>query len=68
MEKMKPSKKCAYFEFCYIAEATDCFGYRTDCALYMVTNDEKVSEVHFHRAMNNLIDKTKLKHAEMNKK
>lgn len=68
MDKIKQSKKCSYFDFCYIAEAADCFGYRTDCALFMITNDENVSEAHFHKAMNQLIDKTKLKHLENKKK
>ena len=64
MEDSKISKKCAYFEFCYIAEAQDCFGYKKDCPLYMVTNDENVRESRFHKAMDEMIIKTKAKHLD----
>jgi hypothetical protein len=62
MTDLKQPKKCSYIEFCYIAEARDCFGYKTDCPLYMVTNEEDVNESRFHRAMDELINKTKAKH------
>ncbi|MCD6161204.1 MAG: hypothetical protein J7K40_02180 [candidate division Zixibacteria bacterium] len=60
-EKPKPSKKCAYIDYCYIAEAQNCYGYKTDCPLYLVSNDKKVPEIRFHKAMDQLIDKTKAK-------
>jgi hypothetical protein len=62
LETIKPKLKCAYFAYCYIAEASDCFGYKMDCPLYMETNDQRITEEAFHRAMNQLIDQTKLKY------
>jgi len=67
MEQPKAKKKCAYYEYCYIAEGADCFGYKSDCALYMVTNDRPTNEASFHKAMDQLIDKTKLKFSEPKK-
>ena len=64
MEKYKIKKKCAYFDYCYIAEARDCFGYKTDCPIYMATNDEKVSESRFHKAMDKLINKVKVENMD----
>ena len=63
-KKIKPTQRCSYLQYCYIAEAQDCFGYKTDCPLYMSTNDEEVSETRFHRAMDNLINQTKFKHSK----
>jgi hypothetical protein len=61
MNAQIPSKRCAYLKCCYLAEAANCFGYKTDCPLYMVSNDEEVSEVSFHKSMDALIDQTKIK-------
>jgi hypothetical protein len=60
MNELHQSKRCAYLKFCYLAEAANCFGYKTDCPLYMVSNDEPVSENRFHKAMDELINKTKI--------
>lgn len=56
------AKRCAYLKYCYLAEAAKCYGYKTDCPLYMATNEEPISEQKFHRAMDQLINKTKIKH------
>ncbi|NLI14845.1 MAG: hypothetical protein GX409_01015 [candidate division Zixibacteria bacterium] len=61
MTETVQSKRCAYLKFCYLAEAANCFGYKIDCPLYMVSNNEEVSEYSFHKAMDTLIDKTKVK-------
>jgi len=66
VRKGKPTKRCAYLNFCYISEAQDCFGYKTDCPLYIVSNDEEISESRFHRAMDELIDQAKMKHSDSN--
>ncbi len=60
--KPKPKKKCSYYEYCYIAEGSECFGYKRDCPLYMSTNDHLVTEDAFHKAMDTLINKTKIKY------
>lgn len=65
-EELKLSKKCAYLDYCYIAEGQDCFGYKSDCPLYMVSNDKKVPEISFHKAMDRLINTTKAKNMNSN--
>ena len=59
--KGKPAKRCGYFNYCYISEAQDCFGYKLDCPLYMVSNDKEILESRFHRAMDELIKQKKKK-------
>ena len=61
MNEPQPTKRCAYIKYCYIAEAANCFGYKTDCVLFMVTNGESVSEERFHKAVDKLIDKIKMR-------
>lgn len=60
MPELVQPKRCAYLKFCYLAEAANCFGYKTDCPLYMVSNNEEVSEISFHKSMDALINKTKV--------
>jgi hypothetical protein len=60
MSEISQPKRCAYLKYCYLAEAANCFGYKTDCPLYMVSNDEEVSEARFHKSMDALINKTKI--------
>lgn len=62
LEQLKPKKRCAYLPYCYIAEGSECFGFKRDCPLYMSTNDRHVTEESFHKAMDALINKTKIKH------
>jgi len=64
MDKIRSAKRCSYLHYCYLAEAANCFGYKTDCPLYMATNEEAVSESRFHKAMDELIDKTKTSHLD----
>jgi len=56
------SVRCGYVKDCYLAEALQCYGYMTDCPLYMKTNDEPCNEARFHAAMDRLIIRTKSKH------
>lgn len=65
MTELVQPKRCAYLKFCYLAEAANCFGYKTDCSLYMVSNNEEVSEFNFHKAMDALINKTKVRMENM---
>ena len=54
--------KCLYVDVCYLAEALQCYGYKLDCALYTKTNTGSVTEADFHKAINELINTTKVKH------
>jgi hypothetical protein len=67
MKVMHPAKRCVYLKYCYLAEAANCFGYKIDCPLYMVSNNEDVAENRFHKAMDQLINKTKLNHEDLPK-
>jgi hypothetical protein len=67
MNEWHQTKRCAYLKYCYLAEAANCFGYKTDCPLYMVSNDEEVAENRFHKAMDELINKTILKYQDLPK-
>jgi hypothetical protein len=51
-----------YVKDCYLAEDLQCYGYKTDCPLYMKTNGEPCNEARFHAAMDKLIARTKAKH------
>jgi hypothetical protein len=65
--KYQPKKtvRCTYVDECYLAEELKCYGYMTDCPLYMHCNDEPCSEVRFDAAMDRLIARTKAKHDRM---
>ncbi len=62
---IKKTERCQYVRVCYLAESLKCFGYKTDCALYLRSNGESCSEERFHETMNRLIDKTKAKYEKM---
>ena len=53
--------KCQYTDVCYLAESLQCYGYKMDCILYTKTNGGAVTEDDFHRAVNELIDKSKVR-------
>ena len=59
--------RCAYTRVCYLAEELRCFGYRTDCVLYLKSNNETYSEERFHEAMNTLINKTRARYERLPK-
>lgn len=59
---MKQHVRCRYLKDCYLAEDLECFGFRTDCPLYMKSNGEPCNEARFHAAMDRLIMSTKAKH------
>ncbi len=64
----RPQKKlsrCAYVKVCYLTEAMRCFGYKTDCVLFLKSNGEACSEEKFHQAMDSLINKTKAKYEKI---
>jgi hypothetical protein len=61
----RQATRCGYIKVCYLADALQCFGFKTDCVLYQKTNGEKYSEDRFHEAMDKLIDKTKAKHEKI---
>jgi hypothetical protein len=58
----KQTTRCSYVKDCYLAEDLQCYGYMTDCPLYMKTNDEPCNDSRFHAAMDRLIMRTKAKH------
>jgi hypothetical protein len=64
---MKPTVRCHYVDNCYLAEALECYGYKTDCPLYMRSNGESCNDARFHAAMDRLILCTKKKHERLNK-
>jgi hypothetical protein len=61
----KKNERCAYLKCCYLAEGLKCFGYKTDCVLYLKSNGEQYSEARFHDAMNRLINKTRAKYEKL---
>lgn len=63
---MKNAVRCAYLQDCYLAEAQECYGFKTDCPLYLQSNDQPCNEVRFHAAMDKLIARTKTKHNVLN--
>lgn len=68
MKNPKDSQKvtrCAYISACYLAEELRCFGYKTDCILYLKSNGEFFNEDRFHESMNKLINKTKAKYEKL---
>ena len=59
---MKKVVRCTYLTNCYLAEALECYGFKTDCPLYLQSNDEPCNEARFHAAMDQLIKQTRAKH------
>ena len=62
---MKNAIRCAYLKDCYLAEALECYGFKTDCPLYLKSNDEPCNEARFHAAVDQLINKTRAKHERL---
>ena len=50
-----------------MADDLRCFGYKTDCPLYMKSNGEFCTDGRFHDAMDKLIDKTRSKYLNLKK-
>lgn len=65
---MKKAVRCTYVRNCYLAEALECYGFKTDCPLYMQSNDEPCNDARFHAAMDQLISRTRAKHERLNTK
>lgn len=63
----KKAERCAYIKACYLAEELKCFGYKADCPLYKKSNGEYLNEERFNAAVDELIDKTKAKHAKISR-
>ncbi len=64
MQGKRPLRKalrCHYLYACYMADELKCFGYKTDCPLYLKSNGEFCHADRFHEAMDRLIDKTRAK-------
>jgi hypothetical protein len=59
---MKNNVRCTYLKVCYLGEAQECFGFKTDCPLYMKSNGEVCNEARFHAAMDRLIVRAKTRH------
>jgi len=59
---MKKIVRCTYLRECFLAEELECYGFKTDCPLYMRSNDEPCNEARFDAAMDELIRRTKQKH------
>ena len=62
IDSPKPTARCAYLKACYLAEDLKCYGFKTDCPLFMKSNGEFCSESRFHDAMDRLIDETRARH------
>ena len=63
----KKSERCAYHSSCYIATELNCFGYKIDCILYRHSNGEELNSDRFDKAMDELIDKTRIKYTQASK-
>jgi hypothetical protein len=61
-KRYKTATRCAFLKACYLAEELKCYGYMTDCPLFMKSNGGFCSEARFHKAMDDLIDKTRAKY------
>ncbi|MCX6834642.1 MAG: hypothetical protein NTW07_05830 [candidate division Zixibacteria bacterium] len=59
---MKKIVRCTYVKNCYLAEALECYGFKTDCPLYLQSNDEPCNDARFHAAMDQLINRTRERH------
>ncbi|MEA2031381.1 MAG: hypothetical protein U9N55_07295 [candidate division Zixibacteria bacterium] len=62
---IKKAERCAYIRACYLAEELKCFGYMSDCPLYQKSNGVFLSKQRFDDAMDQLIDKTRLKYENL---
>jgi hypothetical protein len=65
-ETYKKSEVCAYKECCYLAEALECYGYKTYCVLYLKSNNRFYTSKSFDEAVDRLINKTKAKYLKLN--
>ena len=65
---MKQPIRCTYLKSCYLAEELKCYGFMTDCPLYMRSNGEECNEARFHAAMDRLIHRTWQKHERLKRK
>ncbi len=63
---VKRTVRCVYLKNCYLAEALECYGFKTDCPLYQHSNQEPCNELRFHAAMDELISRTRQKHDRVN--
>ena len=57
----KVHQRCAFIRCCYLADALNCYGYKSDCALYKKSNGLYLRERDFDEAMNSLIDNVRAK-------
>ena len=64
---MKKAVRCTYLKHCYLADALECYGFKTDCPLYMRANDEPCNKARFDAAMDKLILQTRRKHECLNR-
>jgi hypothetical protein len=58
----KATARCIYIYACYLADELKCYGYKTDCPLYLKSNGDFYNEERFNDAMDKLIDLTRAKH------
>lgn len=63
--KLKVAERCLYLKVCYLAEELKCFGYKTDCPLYLKSNNKPCSNERFNDAMDKLINKTMAKYQNL---
>ena len=61
-KRKKRAIRCAYHLVCYLAEDLKCFGYKTDCPLYLKSNGQDFDQRQFDAAMDELITTTRAKY------
>lgn len=64
MDKDSPQNHCAFVEVCYLADCLNCFGYKQDCPLFTTTHDGSLTSDDFHKAIDDLIQRTRVSYLD----
>jgi hypothetical protein len=67
VDEVNGVKRCGFAEVCYLADCLNCFGYKSDCPLYISGKSRPSSLADFHAAIDKLIQNTKVSYLEHDK-